>query len=223
MIFDKVVNNTQPDSFSTKMRKKRFSFFRAWLSAFEPPITILDVGGTESYWKMMALNDNNEINITLLNTIPVSSNDRRFTHVIGDGCNLGFHEKSFDVVFSNSVIEHVGDFSAQQKMAQEARRVGRGYFIQTPNRDFFLEPHFLFPFFQYLPINWRVWLLMHFRLGWFPRQNSIRQARQIVESIRLVNKTELMQMFPDGKCYTENVFGLSKSFTVYSELKRNTG
>ena len=41
-----------------------------------------------------------------------------------------FGEREFDVIFSNSVIEHVGQFADQQRMADEVRRVGEGYWVQ---------------------------------------------------------------------------------------------
>lgn len=76
--------------------------------------------------------------------------------VSGDATDLReYEDKSFNLVFSNSVIEHVGDFTAQRKMAKEMMRVGKHCYLQTPNRYFPLEPHFLFPCFQFLPIRLR--------------------------------------------------------------------
>ena len=62
-----------------------------------------------------------------------------------------FTTGEFDVVFSNSVIEHVGDFDDQRRMADEVRRVGRRFFVQTPNRWFPLEVHTRLPFVHWLP------------------------------------------------------------------------
>ncbi|HWS70973.1 MAG TPA: class I SAM-dependent methyltransferase, partial [Thermoanaerobaculia bacterium] len=71
---------------------------------------------------------------------------------------------------SNSVLEHVADMPA---MAREIRRVGRRWYVQTPNRWFPVEPHFLVPFFQFLPIATRAWLLTRFDLGWLTRTKSL--------------------------------------------------
>jgi 2-polyprenyl-3-methyl-5-hydroxy-6-metoxy-1,4-benzoquinol methylase len=71
-----------------------------------------------------------------------------------------FQNDEFDIVFSNSVIEHVGSYEEQNLMASEVRRVGKRYFIQTPNLFFPIEPHFLFPFFQFLPLDYRVTLII---------------------------------------------------------------
>lgn len=54
-----------------------------------------------------------------------------------------FQDNEFDAVFSNSVIEHVGDYEAQRQMANEIMRVGKRYFVQTPNFYFPIEPHIL--------------------------------------------------------------------------------
>ena len=124
-------------------------------------------------------------------------------------------DASFDVVFSNSVIEHVGTYQDQIQMAKEVRRVGKRYFVQTPNKYFPLEPHFLFPLFQFLPINIRVLLLQNFKLGWFSKTPDKVKAREIVESIRLLDKREFISLFPNAELYEEKIFGMTKSFVVY--------
>jgi hypothetical protein len=71
--------------------------------------------------------------------------------VIADGCALPFASHSFDWVFSNAVIEHVGGWARQQQFADEIRRVSaKGYFVATPNKNFPIEPHTLLPFYQFL-------------------------------------------------------------------------
>lgn len=100
-------------------------------------------------------------------------------------------------------------------MAQEVRRVGKRYFVQTPNFFFPIEPHFLFPAFHWLPMSVRTWLVRHFDLGWYKKQADAAAARELVTSIRLLTKTELERLFPEGSIYCEKAFGLTKSFVVY--------
>ena len=113
------------------------------------------------------------------------------------------------------MIEHVGTYQDQLQMAQEVRRVGKRYFIQTPNKYFPLEPHFLFPLFQFFPIKLRVLLMQNFSLGWFAKTPDAAKAREIVESIRLLSKREFVALFPKASIYEEKVFGLTKSFVAY--------
>ncbi|MGO8815486.1 MAG: methyltransferase domain-containing protein [Terriglobia bacterium] len=74
------------------------------------------------------------------------------SRVIGDGCCLPFRDGAFDWVFSNAVIEHVGDWKKRQQFAGEIRRVAsKGYFVTTPNKWFPIDPHTLVPLYQFVP------------------------------------------------------------------------
>ncbi len=72
-------------------------------------------------------------------------------YVQGDACALPFGDGAFDVVFSNAVIEHVGDAERQRAFVTEAVRVGRRVFLTTPNRWFPIEVHTRLPFVHWLP------------------------------------------------------------------------
>src|SRR5438445_13817496 len=97
---------------------------------------ILDVGGTPLNWSFVASHPL----VTIVN-LPGEPLDRRFAWVWGDGRALPFADGSFDIVFSNSVIEHVGDTESHRRFAEEIARVGRAYWVETPNRWFPIEPH----------------------------------------------------------------------------------
>jgi SAM-dependent methyltransferase len=72
-------------------------------------------------------------------------------YVQGDACALPFVDGEFDIVFSNAVIEHVGDRERQRQLVSEAIRVGRSVFITTPNRRFPVEVHTRLPIVHWLP------------------------------------------------------------------------
>ena len=72
-------------------------------------------------------------------------------YVQGDACALPFPDGAFDVVFSNAVIEHVGDRERQRLLVSEALRVGRRVFVTTPNRRFPIEVHTRLPLVHWLP------------------------------------------------------------------------
>jgi len=214
-MFGRIANNRDERSLAVKLRRRRFAFFQSLLSRVERPVTILDVGGTATFWKMMGLDSMGEVFVTVLNVAHENLTQSHIRSMIGDACNIQAADKSFDVVFSNSVIEHVGNSQGQMRMATEVCRVGNRYFVQTPNKFFLLEPHFLFPFFQFLPVSIRVRLLQNFDLGWFRRTRSAAKAREIVDSIRLLDKREFASLFPRGSIYEEKVLGMTKSIVAY--------
>lgn len=214
-MFKRLADNRDQSSFAAQFRRKRFELLLSLLSHLDRPIQILDIGGTEEYWKMMGLNDDDQVFITLLNLARDKVTLPNVSSIVGDARSLKSANASFDVVFSNSVIEHVGTYDDQMLMAKEVCRVGKRYFVQTPNRNFPLEPHFLFPFFQYLPLAVRVLLVRNFNMGWFNKTRDAAKAEEIVESIRLLNRREFAMLFPESIIYEERIFGFVKSFVAY--------
>ena len=147
IFFETFANNKNPFSYSSKLRRDRFNKFVKIL-ALNQDTRILDVGGTADIW----LGSGFEKNVTILNIGSNNSSTTNIKFVQGDACNIEmFQDKEFDVIYSNSVIEHVGDLNRQQLFAHEIKRVTKKYWIQTPYKHFPIEPHFLFPFFQYFP------------------------------------------------------------------------
>jgi len=84
---------------------------------------VLDVGGSEFNWMLLEF----QPHVTLLNlSVPRKSN---FSCVVADGAHLPFKDGAFELVYSNSVIEHLGNFENQQLFADECRRVGLSYYV----------------------------------------------------------------------------------------------
>jgi hypothetical protein len=209
------VDHRDPASLASRLRSKRLAFFRGLLSLVPRPVTILDVGGTTDFWKSPEFR-NDGVNVVLLNVAREAIDDPRFESMIGDARDLSaFADASIDVVYSNSVIEHVGTFDDQRAMAAEVRRVAKRYFVQTPNALFPIEPHFLVPGFQFMPLELRAFLLTQARLGWVPRERDRRRAREVVGSVRLLNIGQMRALFPDAAVYHERFLGLTKSFIAY--------
>ena len=165
---------------------------------------VLDVGGTDKSWWFADWNG--PVVRCNLDSHAASAGLR----VVADGCALPFADRSFEVAFSNSVIEHLRTLEAQTRFAAEVRRVGRRYFVQTPNKWFPIEPHYLFPFFQFLPTILQRWLHTHFDIGTFKRTDPFG-------SIRLMRKSELQRLFPEARLIAERLGPLVKSwYAVYS-------
>ena len=208
-----VADNRNPDSLASRMRRRRMQRFVALLEPFREPVRILDVGGRVGFWQVNAPVLPKKCEITVLNLEPLSAEALpNVVSVVGDARRMTqFADKAFDVCFSNSTIEHVGRVGDQQAMAQEVQRVSRAYFVQTPNRWFPLEPHFLFPFWQFLPLSTRAWLHHRFDRGWHPRQPDPQLARAEVMQVRLLTARELAGLFPGADIVREKVGPLSKS------------
>ncbi len=208
-------NNENPLSFASHLRQKRFSFFRSLADSLPHPLRILDVGGTEEFWLHMGFTDSST-EIVLANVYPLNPTRPNFREVLADARDLHFFkDQEFDIVHSNSVIEHLPTLADQEQMAKEIMRVGKRYFVQTPNYYFPLEPHFLFPGFQFLPLKLRGMLVNRFNLGWVSRVADPAKAEEVAGSVRLLKRAELQALFPEARIYTERFLGLAKSFIAY--------
>jgi hypothetical protein len=214
-----IVNPDKRDSFSNSLRRKRFALFLKLVNEKKEkkPISILDVGGTEIFWENMGFGVSSDttdwIQITLLNLEKNEVRHPNFRSVAGDARSMPeFKNGEFDIVFSNSVIEHVGDFEDQRRMADEIKRVAKRYYVQTPNYHFPIEPHFLFPFFQFLPVSVRASLINKFNLGNTRRIEAKDRAVAYVKNLQLLSHSKLKKLFPEATIHREKFLGLTKSF-----------
>lgn len=216
---DKVVNNKESSSISYRMRKRRFGQFLKLCNVTRNS-TILDVGGCDYTWSDYPYRKN----VTLLNlSFPDPGNNTGSpVHIRGDALNMEmFGENRFDVVFSNSVIEHVGTVDEQHQFALEIQRVGRSYWVQTPSRHFPIEPHFVFPFFQYLPMEVQKQIALRWRYSHYKEwKYDDRQILDQLELLNLLNREELLSLFNGASLYEEKLFGITKSFSIYKSTSR---
>ncbi|HMQ80505.1 MAG TPA: class I SAM-dependent methyltransferase [Ignavibacteria bacterium] len=213
-MFKKLLDNTDSDSLANKFRRKRFRNFLEYTKDVPPPVTILDVGGTFDFWKQMGIIDNSDYFITILNLTdlgPGSSKNLKF--IAGNAADLSqFKTASFGVVFSNSVIEHIPLKENRQKMADEIKRVGKKYFVQTPSFYFPFEPHFLFPCFQFMPKSVKMFFLLNFDMGWFKKCQNSAEAQRLLQENSLLKLKELKNHFRGCRIIKEKYFFLTKSY-----------
>jgi SAM-dependent methyltransferase len=182
-------------------RERRYRLFLE-LCEVEPDETILDVGAG----KGGALERFNTTNPILAVDLEPDTSEwlaaPNVTVQVGDGTKLEFADEQFGAVFSSSTIEHVPQ-ELQADFAAEICRVGRRYFVQTPNRYFPIEPHYQFPLFQFLPHRVQRALNNRFSLGW--------RKKGEWDEINLLSARDLRRLFPDAEIHRERVFGLTKS------------
>jgi len=203
-------------SASTWFRKRRMARF-AREFAISAETTILDVGGAPDTWHLLGVRPR----VTLLNT-PRTREEMSAAPawVAGDGRALPFRDGAFDIVFSNSVIEHVGDAESQRRFAREAMRVGRAYWVQTPNRWFPVEQHLLTPFVHWLPRAVQRRVVPRFSVWRFVVNPSPDRRefylRHYLDDVRLLDAADLAVLFPGARLIRERFLGWTKSLIVSS-------
>jgi hypothetical protein len=208
-----------PKSVGSRLRARRLAHLKPMMETVfreKGAVRILDMGGTTTYWRLLSADyvASRHVEITLLN-LPGEIHDEAappFRIIEGDGCDLSMIEdNAFDLVHSNSVLEHVGDWNRMKAFAHEVRRLAPKYFVQTPNFWFPIEPHFMCPFFHWLPEPARVRLLLLTGLGHYPRAESVDVAVASVQGARLLSRRMMADLFPDAGIVTERVALLPKS------------
>ena len=217
-----------PTSIRYKMRRARFVWVEKLLDqilAQKDHVTILDIGGRRDYWKLLDAQYHDKITITILNTQEDVGKESaedigiKIDTVVGDGTNMPeYGDGSFDLTHSNSVIEHVGLYRDMGGLARETARVGRAYYLQTPNFWFPLEPHYGVPFFHWLPEPTRIWCHSTLNVG-FAQKCSFDEAQVRIDHTRIVSRRLLRHLLPDGTHESEKFFGLSKSLVVYRDYR----
>ena len=177
------------------------------------PVRVLDLGGTKSYWD--ALSDlwrGENFDITIVNLGGETRDDGMFHLRPGNACNLAEYDNdSFDIVHSNSVIEHVGHWPEMKAMADEVRRLAPHYYLQTPNFWFPVEPHFRTLFWPLYPESWRAAMLMKKRRGYRGPVATLDEAMENVQTVNLLTADQLKALFPDAQICREKAFGFTKS------------
>jgi hypothetical protein len=205
-----------PDSWGARRRSRRL----AWLAQTFPELPdmrVLDLGGWIDTWVRAPAHPKS---VHMVNLEVQAGDGYDFPDwasiEAGDACALPPHIASsrYDLVFSNSVIEHVGGHERRLRFAENVRSLGDAYWVQTPYRYFPIEPHWVAPGMQFLPVRARTslarrWPLSHSR----PKDRS--EALQSVMWTELIDRTQMRFYFPDSTIRSERLFGLTKSMVAY--------
>ena len=196
-------------------RRRMDSLMR--LIEIKPGTRVLDLGGSPGIWENVPV----PLDITILNLpggIPSYELDslcagmsHTFHLVEGDACNVHqFPDRSFDLVFSNSVIEHVGPQEKQEALAREVVRLGKSYWVQTPSVWFPIEAHTGMPFYWFYPEPVRAWLLRR------SQKKLPAWWTEYIATTRVLSRNRMVELFPNARVRVEFLFGLPKSYVAYS-------
>ncbi len=194
--------------FSKWSRTRRMRSYVA-LMRIREGMSVLDLGGQPTIWESVPL----QLNLTILNKPGVevegTASCHKIRYVEGDACNVvGFDDRSFDNVFSNSVIEHVGDHYKQAHFAREVRRLGKSYWVQTPAKWFPIEAHCGMPLWWFYPAKVRQYFIERWR-------KELPSWTQMVEETTVLSRDDLRLFFPEATIVTEAVLGIPKAYIAY--------
>jgi hypothetical protein len=215
-------DTTRHDSASSYFRRKRDKRLRALIESISAGrrAHILDLGGSVEYWRRVGVPflRRHASRITVLNNVESelrlgAGDEDLFETAVGDACDLtAFRDGEADLVHSNSVVEHVGDWRRMRAFADETRRVGRSYYVQTPNYWFPIDPHYYrAPLFHWMPRPWQASLLIAFPIAHVGRIANWHDAQNVIDGTRLVDRRSLATLFPDATISAERVLGWPKS------------
>jgi hypothetical protein len=193
------------------MRLRRWERLRAEFPDLET-MRVLDLGGTTLYWTRSPVRPRS---VTVINLKEPGEGLPWVQAISGDACDarelVGGDE--FGLVFSNSLIEHLGGHMQRRRFADVVRAMAPRYSVQTPYRYFPVEPHRVLPGMQFLPLSVRRWIAPRWPLGhthgWSPAD-----AQEEVMSVELLSVTDMRTYFPDARIVWERFAGLPKSMTA---------
>jgi hypothetical protein len=176
---------------------------------------VLDLGGTPESWRLAPVQPKSVVTV---NMQPLESPSPHITAVQGDACDLpkSVAAERFDLVFSNSLLEHVGGHVQRQRLADNIHSLADRHWVQTPYRYFPVEPHWLFPGIQWLPYEARVQVSLHWNRGHI-RTHSRQAAQDQVDEIDLVGISQMRRYFPSSVIWYERFAGLVKSLVAIKD------
>lgn len=179
--------------------------------------SVVDLGGVPRFWMQSPTRPAHLVCVNLDPKIVVPTRDGGhdpeldwITCVRADACT--YQANPFDLVVSNSLIEHVGGAGPRAQLAKTVRALAHSYWVQTPYRYFPIEPHWMFPGMQFLPLPLRQRVARrHWTVG---TRYSPAYANHEAIWTELIGKTELAQLFPDAEIWSEKLVGLTKSIVA---------
>jgi hypothetical protein len=194
-----------------RARARRWDLARATfpdLAAYR----VLDLGGTVESWLRAPVRP---AHVTVVNLFePGETDEPWLTPLLGDACAAteveGVDPEGYDLVFSNSLLEHVGGHSQRSRLAAGVTALAPRYWVQTPYRYFPVEPHWLFPGMQFLPVAARARIASSWPLAHSPG-GTIEESRDAVQWTELVGVAEMRTYFPEAEIVHERFLGLTKS------------
>ena len=156
------LNFAKPDSLAVRVASRvRGEMFSMFMEAFSPTASerVLDIGVTSdqtysssNYFENLYPYKDRIVAAGLQDAAFLETLHPGVRYVQADALELPFADRTFDLVHSSAVLEHVGSAANQARMISECLRVARrGICLTTPNRWFPVEFHTQLPLLHWLP------------------------------------------------------------------------
>jgi hypothetical protein len=205
---ERIIDPARAGSLAARVRARRWQTFEERFPDLAR-MSVLDLGGTAGAWRLVPTRP---ARLVLLN-IEEPGELSGAQSAIGDACDPPdwVRREHFDLVFSNSLIEHVGGHWRRQRFAEVVRSVAEHHWVQTPYRYFPLEPHYVGPLFQFVPLAARGRLVARWPIGSLATVKDRALCLAQAQQTELVSRTEMRGYFPDSKLLDERVLGVAKS------------
>ena len=190
------------------MRRRRWKLILRHVPRLSE-LRVVDLGGTSLWWSRAPVRPRH---VTVVNLYEPGEGGAGVSAIEGDALRADelLRGESFDLVFSNSLIEHLGSDAARRRLADVVASLATGYLVQTPYRYFPVEPHWMFPGFQFLPASVREYIAPRWPLGHTHGWDASHAAEEVT-SIELLTASQMREYFPDAHLVWERVLGLPKS------------
>lgn len=230
-----MINKLQLIYSKNSYKKRSKIFYNEIKPAFNSKI--LDLGGGNGFHISQILGRFSEFDVTiadiLTQNLKKAQNNYGFKTVqLDESSKLPFIDNEFDIVYSNSVIEHVTlpkervwtsfdskdfrtkSFLRQKEFADEIRRVGKSYFVQTPYKYFLIESHTWLPILiVFLPRRMQIRMIKFFNSFW---------PKKATPDWNLLTIKDMKVLFPDAQIYKEKSFGFTKSIIAIKKSSNET-
>jgi hypothetical protein len=206
----KLIDPDHAGSLTHRFRQQRLEEFKRRFPDLAD-MRVLDLGGTAVSWGVLGLRPAS-VTVVNLDHDGKGTNEPWMEIVHADACAGGFGQ--YDMVFSNSLMEHLGGHARRQQFANVVRESAPAWWVQTPYRYFPIEPHWVFPGFQFLPFRMRVLICQHWSMLHMPACKDAAEAADLVASTELISGTEMRTYFPNSEIWFERIAGIPKSLVA---------
>lgn len=203
-----LADSTDPESFGYRARQRRMSLLLDRFPNFRD-MSIIDLGGTTDFWRSMPVRPSH-VTLVAIEQHVIREPEDWMSVLVADACEVNNFSERYDLVFSNSVIEHVGGPRHRRGFAETVNTLAPHYWIQTPYRYFPYEPHFKFPLFQFLPRRLQFGAARAWPWTYIHDRPEVDPVAYVLDH-DLLTMTEMRSLFPGGEILRERLACLTKS------------